>query len=105
MATILDYEGSIEANLLPELESLNRWGRFAYEALRERPRDFLDLDRRGRLVEFIQVEQERLSARALRLDKSWRRANPIPSGASHQERMSWYRHAHSYAIEVIRTEV
>ncbi len=97
---------SLESLMLPELEPLGLWGRTVHSAMLENtPEQMLDLDLRGELKSFCLSEQERLTADAQALGRSWQAANPLPSSASFFERAAWHNQAKNFARELLLGDV
>lgn len=83
----------MEATLLPELQGLSYWGRTVHEILQEvNPRLMRRLAEGQRLQAYFEWKQDSLQREAARLERQWRRLNPLSVDAGYLARANWQRH-------------
>ncbi|WAN08455.1 hypothetical protein D3P44_013615 [Stutzerimonas balearica] len=92
----------MEATLLPELQGLSYWGRTVHEILQEvNPLLMCRLAEGQRLLANIERKQDSLQREAARLEREWRRLNPLNVDAGYLARASWQRHCKLAVREVL----
>lgn len=96
----------IEATLLPQLHGLSYWGRTVYEILHElNPRLMCWLAENQRLRVYIERKQEHLQKEAFRLEREWRRLNPLKIDSGYLARVCWLRHCQLAVRELLIDEI
>ena len=91
----------LEVSMMPEVEPMGRWARALHQMMYEsNPWMLLKLHEEGRLMEYLNTQDEELSDQMQTLAKQWRLQNPLPLTAQHQERAAWHNQAKSYATEI-----
>jgi hypothetical protein len=96
----------IEANLLPELTGLPFWARMTHEImLSVNPGMLKDLALANKLDAYLKKQQEQLSGEARKLEKEWRKNNPMSMGADYMQRASWINHSKQAAREILIAEL
>lgn len=97
---------SMEATLLPELQGLSYWGRTVHEILHEvNPFLMHRLAEGQRLQAYIKRKQDSLQKEAVRLEREWRRLNPLNVDAGYLARANWQRHCKLAVREVLIDEL
>ena len=92
----------IEANLLPELKNLPFWARTTHEIMQAvNPAMLSKLAQESKLEGYLKQQQERLSSEARKLEKEWRRNNPLSPVADYLHRASWQNHSKQAAREFL----
>jgi hypothetical protein len=92
----------MEATLLPELQGLSYWGRTVHEILHEvNPLLMYRLAEGQRLQAYIERKQDYLQIEAARLERQWRRLNPLSADAGYLARANWQRHCKLAVREVL----
>ena len=96
----------MEASLLPELQGLPYWGRTVHEILHEvNPLLMHRLAEGQRLQAYIERRQDSLQKEAARLEREWRRLNPLSVDAGYLARANWQRHCKLAVREVLIDEL
>ena len=96
----------MEAALLPELQGLSYWGRTVHEILHEvNPLLMHRLAEGQRLQAYIERRQDSLQKEAARLEREWRRLNPLNVDAGYLARANWQRHCKLAVREMLIDEV
>lgn len=92
----------MEANLLPELKGLPAWARMTHEImLSVNPQMLKDLALANKLDAYLKKQQEQLSGEARKLEKEWRKNNPMSMNADYMQRASWINHSKQSARETL----
>lgn len=92
----------MEATLLPELQGLSYWGRTVHDILQEvNPLLMCRLAEGQRLRAYIERKQDSLQREAARLEREWRRLNPLNVDAGYLARANWQRHCKLAVREVL----
>lgn len=92
----------MEANLLPELKGLPFWARMTHEImLSVNPGMLKDLALANKLDAYLKKQQGQLSEEARKLEKEWRKNNPMSLSADYLQRASWMNHSKQAAREVL----
>ena len=96
----------MEASLLPELQGLPYWGRTVHEVLQEvNPLLMRRLAEGQRLQAYIKRKQDYLQGEAARLEREWRRLNPLGADTGYLARANWQRHCKLAVRELLIDEL
>lgn len=96
----------MEASLLPELQGLPYWGRTVHEVLQEvNPLLMRRLAEGQRLQAYIERKQDYLQGEAARLEREWRRLNPLGADTGYLARANWQRHCKLAVRELLIDEL
>lgn len=96
----------VEVAMLPQLQDLEYWARTVHEMMYHTNPLLMDqLHTKGKLLQYLESQQSRLSEEARELEKSWRKSNPLDPQKTHLERTQWLNQAKVYAREILRNEV
>lgn len=96
----------MEATLQPELQGFSYWGRTVHEVLQEvNPLLMRRLAEGQRLQAYIKRMQDYLQGEAARLEREWRRLNPLGADTAYLARANWQRHCKLAVRELLIDEL
>lgn len=96
----------MEAGLMPELKGLPFWARMTHEVMMaEDPAKITALAKAGKLERFLKQKQEALSVQARKMEREWRKLNPLEADADYLRRSIWMNHGKQAVREQLISEL